>query len=129
MADLELSKQHEPVSEEELRKLAKRALLDMDQLDDKTRQKLRQDLGNMMHMIAKVQSFQSDDWDALSDVDLYDKPRGVTAAPLREDVEESSDHRRDEIAEHVWDSFLKPNTAQVGAFNYFSIETKKDSKH
>lgn len=131
VADLELDQQHAPVSEQELRKLAKRALLDMDQLDDNTRQQLRQDVGNMMHMLAQVQSFDFGEESTLTDADIYDKPRGVTKAPLRKDAEEANekDKRRDDkVAENVYKSFLQPNTIQVGAFDYFSIETKRETK-
>lgn len=123
ISDLELSKQHEPISEEELQQLAKRALLDMDQLEDAQRQQLRQDLGNLMHVIEQVQSFDHGDSE-LTDADIYDKPRGVTVAPLRED-ETEQDEQLDETAKKVWDSFLEPNTTKKGAHSYFSIDTKR----
>jgi Asp-tRNA(Asn)/Glu-tRNA(Gln) amidotransferase C subunit len=125
--DLELSKQHPPISEVELEKLAKRALLDLYHLDESTRNDLRQDLGNMMHMIEQVKSFRHNDKDIeWSDSDIYDKPRGVTAAPLRKDADTSKDTE----AEHdpVWEKFLKPQTTKVGAHDYFIIETKRESK-
>lgn len=125
--DLELSKQHPPISAVELEKLAKRALLDLNHLDESTRNELRQDLGNMMHMIEQVLSFRRNEkgieW---SDADIYDKPRGVTAAPLRKDADNNKDTEADH--DQVWEKFLKPQTTKIGAHDYFSIETKRVSK-
>jgi len=131
--DLELSKQHQPVSEEELQILARRALLDLNQLDKNTRQQLRQDLGNMMNMIEQVKSFPHEEYQQQEDIDdydaaMYDRPRGVTSAPLRT-VEEDANHDDAETeSKQVFDSFLKPQTTKVGAHDYFSIETKRESK-
>lgn len=133
VADLELSKQHEPVSDDYLHTLARRALLDLDQLDPAARQQLRQDLGNMMHMIEQVQSFQHNSNYENSDLDeaaIYDKPRGVSAAPLRDDSDSSgaaaAEQQLEEMSQKVFDTFLKPKTTKVGAYNYFSIETKRE---
>ncbi|CAB9523346.1 expressed unknown protein [Seminavis robusta] len=122
--DLELTKQHLPISNKELEKLAKRALLDLDQLDAKTREELRQDLGNMMHMIEQIQSLQLDENVALSEEDIYDRPRGVTSAPLR-DANEREDTL--ETTNNLWASFLQPKTTKFGAHDYFSIETKREN--
>lgn len=149
LKDLELSKQHEPISDTELQKLAKRALLDLDSLhNDNTekgrtasRKQLRQDLGNMMHMIEQVQSFDFDNTSrkdmAFSEADIYDKPRGVVAAPLRrDDVDDKGDNdnnddekesakRKEEeekqTSRRVFENFLRPREN-----NYFSIETKRE---
>ena len=142
LQDLGLSKHHPPISETELKKLAKRALLDLHPFDDTdnnttgtTREQLRQDLGNMMHMIEQVQSFEFNTKDArfLEDqADIYDKPRGVVAAPLRRDIDDGVDGSRKEEeeiqAKEVFESFLQPQTTKVGAHNYFSIETKQEEK-
>jgi len=139
IASLELDKQHEPlISDEEFRRLAKLALLDVRKLPV---DRLKRDLSNMMHMIRQVQSFQTEgdedeDFDQYG-VDLYDVPRGVTSAPLRrhgndDDVGEtttsaaSDDHR--EESDRVWESLLKPKTTLVGAHSYFAIATGKRSK-
>ena len=151
LQELELSKQHAPISDTELQTLAKRALLDLTSLDEKltttttassttTREQLRQDLGNMMHMIEQVQSFDFDKMDAnnndtkslLEDqASIYDTPRGVVAAPLRPDnnnddseesIVEAEENQKE--AKRVFESFLQPQTTKVGAHNYFSIETK-----
>jgi hypothetical protein len=127
--DLELSKQHPPISVVELEKLAKRALLDLSHLDESTRDDLRQDVGNMMHMIGQVQSFRQNDKgiDELSDGDIYDKPRGVTTAPLRKDGDSCN---KDTKVDHdqVCEKFLRPQTTKIGAHDYFSIETKRERK-
>jgi Asp-tRNA(Asn)/Glu-tRNA(Gln) amidotransferase C subunit len=126
--ELELSQQHTPVSEQELKTLARRALLDVDQLDPSTKQQLRQDLGNMLHMIEQVTSFQHPDFDKLDDVAIYDAPRGVSQAPLREDRNINAKHEEEEKAQQqqVWSSFLRPQTTRIGAHEYFSIETKRE---
>lgn len=153
--DLELSKQHAPISDTELQTLAKRALLDLTHLENnndnsnidgdnamKMRQQLRQDLGNMMHMIEQVRSFDFDNQDdtattggnGFAETDLYDKPRGVVAAPLRRDPGSEDNGVGEQIgnnalleeqeAKRVFENFLQPQTTKVGAHNYFSIETK-----
>ena len=125
--DLGLSKQHTPVSEEELRKLAKRAMLDFGQLDEKKREQLKQDLGNMMHIIQQVSSFEYSTDVALDASDMYDKPRGVKTAPLRDDSSDKQDKEQEDEAKQVWDSLLKVKaTARMGAHSYFSIETKRE---
>ena len=123
--DLELSKQHEPISQIELERLAKRAVLDLNQLDESTRNQLCQDLGNMMHMIEQVLSFQHNDEHVVESV-IYDAPRGVTAAPLRKDSDNDGDTVED--YKQVWESFLKPQTTKIGAHDYFSIETDRKNK-
>ena len=177
LQDLELSKQHAPISDAELQILAKRALLDVgttttpttttassttanllkeDDNDDDgggasstTRKQLCQDLGNMMHMIEQLVSFNFDDTKATSnnnnnrvlvERDLYDTPRGVLTAPLRRDKTSNQVDDREirslntiwgeqqeteeQEAKRVFESFLQPQTTKVGAHNYFSIETK-----
>ena len=119
---LELGKKHPPVSQQELQQLSKRALLDTRHLPVS---ELRQDLGNMLHMIRQVQSFQPSE--ELSDVDLYDVPRGVKATPLRKDDKEG-DKRNVKEEKQVWESFLKPKTTSVGAHSYFVIATRKGKK-
>ena len=139
LQELELSKQHAPISDAELQTLAKRALLDLTSLDGPTattttREQLRQDLGNMMHMIEQVQCFDFDetvqDATFLGEAALYDTPRGVVAAPLRRD-DNSEENKaiadQTEEAQRVWEHFLQPQTTKVGAHNYFSIETKPQS--
>ena len=121
IASLELDKNHTPVSEEELALLAKRALIDVPS-DPQARGSLRQDLGNMIHMIQTVKDFAADE--ELTDEDIYDRPRGVTMAPVHRSTE-SSEAEQEEMRQ-VWDSLLKPKTTNVGAHPYFVIETKRD---
>lgn len=117
---LQLDKQHPPVSDQELYKLARLALLDVSTMDEP---RLKQDLGNMMHMIQQVQSFQSRE--QLTEFDLYDRPRGVTAAPVRDN---SMSEKEETEGKRVWESFLKHKTTRVGAHSYFAIATKMETK-
>jgi hypothetical protein len=123
ISSLKLDQQHAPVSEEELSILAKRALINLPSDDKSSHQldtkQLRQDLGNMIHMIQQVQDFATDTA-GLTDEHIYDRPRGVTSAPVRRT---SSTTEEDQEAEQVWDSLLKPKTTPVGAHPYFVIAT------
>lgn len=125
ISSLQMDQKHEPISREELSVLAKRALISVPLLDSMNRtDALRQDLGNMIHMIRQVQDFAAAEKEILSDTDVYDKPRGVTAAPTRsKDCCSALDEKE---AKQVWDSFLKPKTTTVGAHAYFAIATKKE---
>ena len=125
ISSLELDQKHEPISREELSVLAKRALISVSLLDSMNRtDELRQDLGNMIHMIQQVQDFATAETELLSDADIYDKPRGVKATPTRS--EDCGSALEEEEAKQVWDSFLKPKTTAVGAHSYFAIATKKE---
>ena len=83
-----------PISDEELKKLCKRALLHFtpEELESSS---IRQDLANMMHMINQLEEFQKSNDDSDGDdgeasemdhVMIYDMVRGVTSAPLRKDA-------------------------------------------
>jgi hypothetical protein len=127
---LQLDIKHKPVSQEELSVLAKRALIRLPAPDNESSsssmQKLRQDLGNMLHMIQQVQDFVADNADEpLTDADIYDRPRGVKAAPVRRET--SAAEEEEEEASQVWESLLKPKTTAVGAHSYFVIATKRDT--
>jgi hypothetical protein len=87
---LELHKNHKPMSYDELKVLAKRAIIDLDYLSKTSKMnidKLCQDLGNMMHMIHNVTKETTNEqiisYEKLTCQDIYDKPRGVTTAPIR----------------------------------------------
>ena len=116
IADLQLDVNHPPVSEAELQILAKRALVDVKQLENK--EQLRQDLGNLLHMIDQVSSASDQEIDHHS---MYDLPRGVTSAPVRSDDEPSLD-------DSVYESYLKPNMKVDGAQEFFEIQSKPGKK-
>jgi hypothetical protein len=128
IASLELDKQHKPVSEEELEVLAKRALIELPKDNVSSANldtdQLRQDLGNMLHMVRQVQGFASDDSEALSSEDVYDAPRGVRSAPVRRHGSTEEEERE---AEQVWKSLLETKTSLVGAHPYFVIATKEEN--
>ena len=114
LADLELDRDHPPVSIQQLDLLSRRALINVQDLEQKDQ--LRQDLGNLLHMIDQVSSFHTAD--VLEDADLYDVPRGVTSAPVRDDTEQqSSDNNTIE--------YLRPKLKVDGGQEFFEIQTKK----
>jgi hypothetical protein len=134
---LELSQTHTPISDQELSRLTKRAVIDLTAITS-SKASLAQDLGNMMHMIEQVQAPLSyTEMEHLTDADIYDVPRGVTAAPVRREQHTTADattmtsssssslpkaHQRPEW----WDSLLKPKTTTVGAHSYFAVCTQRD---
>ena len=119
---LQLDESHNLVSEELLTKLSRRALIDLKRLDPDRRQELRQDLGNMLHLIDQVQQNASNlDDEDLTDVDLYDKSRGVTEILLRSDTQPSAEEQ--EEAQAVYQTMLEHKTTMVGAHAYFEVVT------
>jgi len=125
---LQLAESHPPITTEELLVLARRAVLDPSQLDAT---KLCHETANMLHMIRAVSfvvpnSNQNNTVTPLSTADLYDVPRGVTAAPVRTDKEPSRDEQE---MKHVWKSLLQPKTKRVGAHSYFGIVTARTNKN
>ena len=143
---LQLHESHAPADMKELEILAKRSVLDLRQFDDETKQQLRQDLGNMLHMMKQVQRFQStktveerqddddDDDDQNNPIMLYDVPRGVTEAPFRIDANitttssevissPADDREGHQISQSVRESYLAPNMTRVGGHLYYEIVT------
>lgn len=123
---LQLDHQHEPVSEETLQKLSRRALIDVSQLSQSRQDQLRQDLGNMLHLIDRVQQVGERckiHEQGLSDADMYDVPRGVTSIPLRQTEHPSVEEEQE--AKHVFESLMKDKTVQVGAHTYFEVVTAR----
>jgi hypothetical protein len=110
------------VSEEQLSKWAKRAVLAVDPSDAE----LRQELGNMVHMIQQVRDFEYDEEEDLTEEEqtaaLYDVPRGVVAAPVREDI------IKDEGLDTEWMQYVKPHMTTSGGYHYFEIATKQEKK-
>jgi hypothetical protein len=140
VASLQLNEAHSPASMEELQVLAQRAALDMSRLDAATQKQLCQDLGNMLHMIQHVQdndasSSNSETINPLSPVELYDVPRGVTAAPFRDDDELSKDDYDNDrleveeqaMAQSVLTSFLEPKMRRVGGHQYYEVITSSST--
>lgn len=88
---LELNKNHKPMEYNELKVLAKRAIIDLHYLSKTNKMSidtLRQDVGNMMHMIQNITTTsnnkqQQNDDNSMTCQDIYDRPRGVTTAPIR----------------------------------------------
>lgn len=119
VSELGLDRPHEPVSEAELCRLARLALLDVHRLDQTA---LRQNLGNMLHMMEQVRGYRGGDH--LTEEQLYDVPRGVTTAPLRDDHE----YIDQGATGNVWNSLLQPKTTHVGAHSYFAVTTKVETK-
>ncbi len=113
------------MSQAEIEILAKRALIDLDEIDAQEQHQLRQDLGNMMHMIHQISEFSCPEMNSLTDADIYDAPRGVTETPVRQASSKPSPSEEQQ-AEQVWVSYLKPKTKQVGAHSYFEIATRQE---
>jgi hypothetical protein len=146
LQSLELSQTHAPISDQELSRLTKRAVIDLTAIDSHTsnstssnsKASLAQELGNMMHMIQQVQSpLPAHETEHLTDADIYDVPRGVTAAPVRREQDTTNtdatitssttpkSHQRPEW----WESLLKPHTTTVGAHSYFAVCTQRDDEN
>ena len=134
--DLELTKTHTKLPPQEMERLARLSLLDLEQLRQDTDEDLEQDLANMMHMVQQVSDYvaknnlldeeEMDESQAAQHI--YDSVRGVTAAPLRSKDDDSLQEVDQAHAENVWESYLAPNTIrQGGSHHYFSSSTKEDA--
>ena len=152
ISSLRLHESHPPASSEELQILAKRAVLDVRQFNDVTKQQLCQDLGNMLHMMNAVQNFQSTTTNSTMPEGepedaarmMYDIPRGVTEAPFRMDDDHDDDDtsgnkavtntttsntdKQDNeeeirISHSVRESYLEPKMKRVGGHQYFETIT------
>jgi Asp-tRNA(Asn)/Glu-tRNA(Gln) amidotransferase C subunit len=123
LKDLELTSKQPLIPEEELDRLSRLALINIESSD---REMLRQDLANMLHMVDQVSSYPLEDDDEDEDA-IYDGVRGVTAAPLRKTAEQDPLQQVDqEQAGKVWKSLLQPKTTRKGGgHEYFSIQTKQ----
>ena len=134
IASLGLDRNHSPVSSEELQTLCKRALLDPRLWSNEETDALRQDLGNMLHMVHKVRDdarIEELANDMMAEIgsdpsfSYYDVPRIVKEAPTREDDYSSSELAAD--AQNVLESFLRPSMKQHGVHHYFEIVTGRGS--
>jgi hypothetical protein len=135
IASLELHKNHKPIDYNELKTLAKRAVIDISIVTADTSAPhqqenidcLRQDVGNMMNMIQQVVNQPSEIQNLMDDLtceDLYDVPRGVISAPLRQHTDKKDGMIANE-SERVWTSFLKPKMISKGGHSYFEIATSR----
>lgn len=110
----------EPLPPALLRALSRRALVRVP--DDAS---FPQDLANMMRLIRQVAEWseQTGGGDAVdvgaSEENLYDVPRGVQAAPLRDDDDDVLTAPHPAIRLH--------KTVSVGSHKYFAIQTKQDA--
>lgn len=143
IASLELETQHAPVDRTVLQALAKRALIDLSQLDSSSSSSsslvkhnimntatLQQDVGNMMHMMNQILEKQHEQQKATDDTEkvqaaMYDVPRNVHATPMRRITDNGDSSDSDATTQQVWDSLLAPKTHTIGGHSYFIISTSK----
>jgi hypothetical protein len=121
LKDLNLTTSSEPVTEEELKVLAKRACIDVTKIVDPDG--LRQDLANMLHCMEQVQSVELP---YMTAEEIYDAPRGLTAAPVRKASAAFPAEVKE--AQQVWHSLVKSKLTKHGGHEYFSIDTLKEYK-
>jgi hypothetical protein len=101
-------------------------------LDDR----LAQDLGNMVHMMATIDvagsesTTRSDATTMSSDRAQrgYDLPRHATGRGSLAALPHDAPARHQETATLVWKSFLAPHTQRVGAHSYFVLPTGHPKK-
>jgi hypothetical protein len=116
--------------------------LDVPRLDDR----LAQDLGNMVHMMATIDVAESESElesttrsDATRSGDAttmssdraqrgYDLPRHATGRGRLAALPHDAPARHQETAAFVWKSFLAPHTQRVGAHSYFVLPTSHPKK-
>ena len=77
----------------------------------------------MLHCLEQIRHVNLPE---LTDQEIYDDPRGVTAAPLRSSSDDPWQERETQEAKQVWETLLKPKTIQRGAHSYFSVVTKRE---
>ena len=134
--DLDLTSKKPRLPPEELKRLSRLALIDIDSIAD-DKKGLEQDLSNMLHMIDQVtyasNNEEGEDIEKYDDetssakaAEIYDIVRGVTSAPLRSSIEDDPLQGKDqEQAENVWKNLLQPKTTRKGGrHEYFAIKTK-----
>eukprot|EP00521_Asterionellopsis_glacialis_P016352 CAMPEP_0195301418 /NCGR_PEP_ID=MMETSP0707-20130614/29249_1 /TAXON_ID=33640 /ORGANISM="Asterionellopsis glacialis, Strain CCMP134" /LENGTH=145 /DNA_ID=CAMNT_0040364351 /DNA_START=227 /DNA_END=664 /DNA_ORIENTATION=- len=119
--DLELSTiDIEPFSSAELNRLARKSLLDVRKVPESD--SLRLELARMLHCLEQIKKV---DLPEMSDREIYDVPRGVTATPLRSKTDSLRPEEEIE-ARRIFDEYLSPKTIQHNGSSYFSIVTKRD---
>lgn len=137
--ELDLASKRPPLSDEELDRLSKLALVDVRSMKPEDQESLGQDLANMLRMIDQVTRYSNEgsinraqegtEEDIQAAAQIYDVVRGVEKARLRKSAEE--DHLRSEdgdAAKDVWESMLRPKTKRMGGrHEYFAIRTKTET--
>jgi len=155
IADLELTSTHPPLPQNEFERLARLVLIDVSSKNNENNNdnynddmdSLRQDLGNMLHMIQHVTEYEyypsptgkynnehfptsenNDIAPTCGGGSIYDTVRGVKAIPLRKGIDDDPLQDRDATqAREVWESFLRPKTIRKGGSHvYFAIETNEN---
>jgi len=145
--DLELTSTHPPLPQEEFERLARLVLIDVSSKNNENNNDnyndemdtLRQDLGNMLHMIQHVTEYKyspsptgkhnNEQFPAPTyGGRIYDTVRGVKAIPLRKGITGDPFQDRDATqAREVWEIFLRPKTVRKGGSHvYFAIETSEN---
>ena len=119
LKDLNLTASSEPISEEELKTLAKRACIDVDKIKDT--ESLRKDVADMLYCMEQVRNVKLPDMTA---EEIYDAPRGLTAAPVRKANEATA--AQEEEAQQVRKELLQSKGTKYGGHEYFSIITKRE---
>jgi hypothetical protein len=143
--DLELTSTHVPITQQELEKLARLVLVDMSANssdgDDKTTDSLKQDLGDMIHMIQHVTDCQESIGKGVADARnnknddptasaaIYDTARGVRGIPLRKVIEEDPLQAQDASqAQVISETVLHSKMVRRGGHEYFAIETTENQE-
>jgi hypothetical protein len=144
--DLELESTHIPITQQELDRLARLVLVDMSEnssnCDDETIDSLKQDLGDMLHMIQHVTEHDcqesigkdvadardnnhDDKDDPIDSATIYDTARGVRGIPLRKAIEEDPLQAQDASqAQVISETILHSKMVRRGGgHKYFAIET------
>jgi hypothetical protein len=118
------------LSEEELSTLARRCLIDVRRLSPERREQLRKDVAGIMRCASVLLDVKDmdDELKDLSDVDIYDAPRGLTKIPIRrDDYKESSDW--DEAGESravMQSESVNARLVDVKGEKFFSVVTKRE---
>ncbi|GKY96729.1 hypothetical protein MPSEU_000632400 [Mayamaea pseudoterrestris] len=109
----------EPLSTELLNTLSRRALLHIPDDDS-----YRKDLTNFMQLIQQVvdwnKEFEAENSEEIDAAELYDLPRGVKEAPLRND---------DDIVIKTHPAVSLDKTVAIGSHKYFAIKTKNEDSN
>jgi hypothetical protein len=123
------------ISKEELATLARRCLIDVRLLSEERRDQLRKDVAGIMRCASVLLDAKMVDGEAaneLSDVEVYDAPRGLTKMPLRRDMDKCKE-RRGEDWEQAGESSavmqsdnVQAKLVEVGGKKFFSVVTKRE---
>jgi hypothetical protein len=143
--DLELASTHSSITQKELERLARLVLLDVSpnssNCDDRTLDSLKQDLGNMLHMILHVEGHDyqeskgsdivctrvnnDDGTDPTVSAAIHDTVRGVKEIPLRKEIEKDPLQAQDDANARVTsgENLHTKMVRRGGGHKYFAIKT------